>query len=111
MWMNRRDVARWGRFVRRSVADRDRFSLESWLTEARVRVAITSDPVLRCDPALDDVVVEEGNVTVMTSSASWPDAITHLNGLRKVKGVADVTAEPGALVGGVHVSIDGFPVV
>jgi hypothetical protein len=111
LWMNRRDAARWARFARRSIAGRDQLTLDSWLTEARVRAAITVDPVLRADPGLDDVVVDDGRVTVRTNSASWPDEATHLNGLRKVKGVADVSCEPGVLIGGVRVTADGVPVV
>jgi hypothetical protein len=108
--MNRRDAARWARFARRSVAERDQLTLQSWLTEARVRAAITIDPVLRADPGLEDVVVAGGKVTVRTTSMSWPDEATHLNGLRKVKGIADVSCEPGSLIGGVRVTADGFPV-
>ncbi|MDO8362645.1 MAG: hypothetical protein Q7V88_07095 [Actinomycetota bacterium] len=111
LWVNRRDVARWLRFARRSVAQRDKFDLQTWLTEARVRAAITVDPVLRCDPDLDDVVVEDGNVTIRTASMSWPDSVTHLNGVRKVKGVADVRCEPGELVGGTRVTSYGVPVI
>ena len=111
VWMNRRDAARWWRFARRSIDRRDELDLHTWLTEARVRAAVTLDPVLRCDPGLDDVVVDDGNVTVRTASASWPDAATHLNGLRKVKGVANVWCEPGALLGGVRVTTDGVPVI
>jgi hypothetical protein len=111
LWMNRRDVARWLRFGQRSIAQRDQLSFASWLTEARVRAAISIDPVLRCDPGLDDVVVEDGSVTLRTGSASWPDTVTHLNGLRKVKGVANIACEPGVLIGGVRIGTDGAPVL
>jgi hypothetical protein len=97
LWLNRRDVARWLRFVQRSVAARDEFDLHSWLVEARVRAAVTSDAVLRSDPSLSDVVVEDGTVTVHLA-ASGRDAIGRLNALRKVKGVADVWCVPNELV-------------
>jgi len=94
VWMNRRDATRWLKFAARSVAQRDQLDLHSWATEARVRMAITTDPVLRCDPDLDDVVVNGGAVTVRTApSSKWEDG-PHLHALRKVKGVADVWCEP-----------------
>jgi hypothetical protein len=102
--MNRRDVARWARFARRTAKRRDRGDLASWMTEARVRAAISLDPVLRRDPVLDDVVVADGRVEIHTASTTWPDIETHVNGLRKVKGVAEVRCEPGARIDGVHVS-------
>jgi len=111
LWMNRRDVVRWTRFASRSVSLRDELTFDTWWTEARVRAAITMDPVLRNDPDLDDVEVSDGRVTVRTSSASWPDAVTHINSLRKVKGVAEVACEPGALLGGIRVATDGTPVI
>ena len=93
-WMNRRDVARWARFGARSIAERDRFDLHEWLTEARVRAAITTDPVLRCDPRLDDVVVAQGKVIIRSRPVEAAHTDPHLDTLRKVKGVADVTWFP-----------------
>lgn len=96
VWMNRRDAARWWRFAARSVADRRRFDLSAWMTEARVRAAVTADPVLRADPDFDDVEVHQGEVTVRTAgTANW-DAGAHLDTLRKVKGVTQVSCQPGA---------------
>jgi hypothetical protein len=111
LWTNRRDVARWARFARRSSTRRDRGDLASWMTEARVRAAISLDPMLRRDPSLDDVVVEDGRVSIRTASATWPDVATHVNGLRKVKGVADVRCEPGRLIGDVPVPADDVATV
>jgi len=96
LWINRRDVARWGRFVGRSISNRDQLDLHSWMTEARVRAAITTDPVIRCDPDLDDVVVEGSNVTIHTNSHTG-DVAPHLDALRKVKGVAKVWCAPTSL--------------
>lgn len=94
VWMNRRDAARWLRFGARSIARRDQLDLQTWLTEARVRAAITTDPVLRCDPDLDDVEIANGKVTVRTGGVANWNAGTHLDALRRVKGVAHVACMP-----------------
>ncbi|MEQ1701086.1 MAG: hypothetical protein ABMA25_13310 [Ilumatobacteraceae bacterium] len=94
VWMNRRDAARWLRFGTRSVQQRDDFDMKSWLTEARLRAAVTADPVLRSDPDFDDIEVHEGEVTVRTAgTANW-DTGNHLDALRRVKGVAHVACRP-----------------
>ena len=91
-WMNRKDIARWTEFVRRSVRQRRMLSLSDLLTEAKVRLALTADPVLRRDPALQDLAVHDGVVTLMTATPAWPDSAAHINRLKQVKGIADVKA-------------------
>jgi hypothetical protein len=91
-WMNRKDVVRWTEFIRRAVQQRESRPLSEWITEAKVRMAVTSDPVLRRDPTLKDVAVNDGVVTLLTSTAAWPDSGAHVRRLTRVKGVADVTA-------------------
>ena len=91
-WVNRKDVVRWSEFLRRVVQQRHSRSLSEWITEAKVRAAVTSDPVLRRDPALKDVTVNDGVVTLLTSTAEWPDSGAHVRRLTKVKGIADVNA-------------------
>jgi hypothetical protein len=89
-WVNRKDVVRWFEFLRRAVEQRDSRPLSEWLTEAKVRAAVTSDPVLRRDPALKDVSVDGGIVTLLTTTPEWPDSGAHVRRLSRVKGVDDV---------------------
>lgn len=91
-WVNRKDVTRWTEFLRRAVRQRQTRPLSEWITEAKVRLAVTADPVLRRDPALKDVAVNDGVVTLLTNTAAWPDSAGHVRRLSRVKGVADVTA-------------------
>jgi len=91
-WVNRRDLARWAEFARRAVLQRESKPMSEWVTEAKVRAAVTSDPVLRRDPSLKDVAVRDGVVTLLTSSPAWPSSNEHLRRLKRVKGVADVTS-------------------
>jgi hypothetical protein len=91
-WVNRKDVVRWSEFLRRAVLQRPSRPLSDWVTEAKVRAAVTADPVLRRDPALKDLSVRDGVVTLMTTTAAWPDSGEHVRRLKRVKGIADVTA-------------------
>lgn len=91
-WVNRKDVVRWSEFLRRAVLQRQTRPLSEWITEAKVRVAVSSDPVLRRDPALKDLAVRDGVVTLLTSTAAWPDSGAHVRRLKRVKGIADVTS-------------------
>lgn len=91
-WVNRKDIVRWSEFLRRAVLQREARPLSEWITEAKVRVAVTSDPVLRRDPTLKDITVRDGVVTLLTSSASWPDSGAPVRRLKRVKGIADVTS-------------------
>ncbi|MDP9464504.1 MAG: hypothetical protein M3P52_07770 [Actinomycetota bacterium] len=92
-WVNRKDVARWSEFLRRAVLQRQTRPLSEWITEAKVRVAVSSDPVLRRDPTLKDVEVRDGVVTLLTSTAAWPDSGSHVQRLKRVKGIADVKSQ------------------
>jgi hypothetical protein len=91
-WVNRKDVARWSEFVCRAIRQRQSRPLSEWITEAKVRAAVTSDPVLRRDPALKDLAVNDGVVTLLTSTAAWPDSAAHVRRLTRIKGIADVKA-------------------
>ncbi len=95
-WVNRKDLHRWTEFVRRAVNQRRTRPVSELITEARVRAAVTADPVLRRDPALADVAVHDGVVTLLTRTPAWPDSGDHLKRLKRVKGIADVTAVPQA---------------
>ena len=95
-WVNRKDLGRWAEFVRRSVRQRPSRPLSDLITEARVRAAVTSDPVLRRDPALEDIAVRDGVVTLLTRTSAWPDSGDHVKRLKRVKGIAEVTAVPAA---------------
>ncbi|HEY7625772.1 MAG TPA: hypothetical protein VH761_01845 [Ilumatobacteraceae bacterium] len=91
-WMNRKDLARWAEFIRRAIRQRRALSLSDLITEAKVRFALTSDPVLRRDPALKDLAVRDGVVTLLTNTPAWPDSAAHVKRLKQVRGIADVTA-------------------
>ena len=91
-WVNRKDVVRWSDFLRRAVAQRRTRPMSEVITEAKVRMAVTADPVLRRDPALKDVAVNDGVVTLLTSAEEWPNAGAHVRRLTRVKGVAGVTS-------------------
>lgn len=95
-WVNRKDLGRWSDFLRRAVRQRQTRPLSELITEARVRAAVSSDPVLRRDPALDDVAVRDGVVTLLTHTSAWPDSAEHVKRLRRVKGIAEVNALPVA---------------
>ena len=91
-WVNRKDVARWTEFVRRAIVQRRTRPVSEWITEAKVRAAVTADPVLRRDPALKDLAVNDGVVTLLTSTEAWPNSEAHVKRLTRIKGISDVTA-------------------
>jgi hypothetical protein len=94
-WANRVDVKRWLAFGRRAVDQRKSRPLSEVLTEAKVRAAVSANPLLRRDATLQDVVVDNGVVTLITNTASWPDS-RQTRRLKKVKGIADVVARTSA---------------
>lgn len=91
-WVNRKDIVRWSEFLRRAVLQQQTRPLSEWITEAKVRLAVSCDPVLRRDPTLRDIAVSDGVVTLLTTSATWPDSGAPVRRLKRVKGVADVTS-------------------
>jgi len=91
-WVNRKDVLRWVNFAKRAVRQRNARPVADLVTEAKVRAAVTSDPVLRRDPALTDLAVHDGVVTLLTSSTGWPDQENHVRRLLRIKGITDVKA-------------------
>jgi hypothetical protein len=94
LWSNRRDVKRWAEFGRRAVQERDRRPFSDLVTEAKVRAAVSRDPLLRRDDALEDLRVENGVVTMLTNTAGWPDPRDQMVKLKQVKGITDVTSRP-----------------
>jgi len=81
---------RWFSFLRRAASNRTQ-PLSETIKEARVRAAVSADPMLRRDPAIDDLSYDAGVVTLRTSAPSWPDRDRLLRRLRSVPGVTDVT--------------------
>jgi hypothetical protein len=98
LWANRRDVARWARFVKRAAVPATRPKPEDLKLEAKVRAAITGDPLLRADPSIRDVRVHDG-VVVLETPAEWhnkPLAFTRLmqvNGVESVHTAADAAEQ------------------
>lgn len=95
IWANRHDVERWRRFAVRAFHDRRPERRDDLLTEARVRLAITTDPVLRRDQSLDDVVVLDGVVTLFTRTPNWRPA-DPMERIERVKGVTTVAPRNAA---------------
>lgn len=91
-WSNRRDLERWLSFGKRVIGQRPQH-LPDLLTEAKVRLVVTRDPQLRHDPALADLRVDGGVVTLMTTTAGWPDPRDQLWRIRRTSGVTDVVSE------------------
>jgi hypothetical protein len=90
--VNRNDVRRWASFAKRAVADRHERPFAEVLTEARVRAAVTADPVLRREQSLKDVSVHDGTVTLITNEGTWPHHGEEFSRLKRVKGISDVTS-------------------
>jgi hypothetical protein len=92
LWANRVDVRRWARFAVRAVRERGRRPLSDVVTEMKVRAAVSSDPLLRRDQALDDLRVDDGVVTLLTTTAGWPDPRDQMVKIKQVRGITDVTS-------------------
>ena len=92
LWANRRDVLRWSRFIARAFRERKSRPLGEILTEARVRLAVSSDSKFRRDPALNDLTVENGIVTLLINPASWPDFQDRSCDIKRIKGIVDVAS-------------------
>lgn len=92
-WANRDDLRRWLKFIRRSVDQRNSRTFSDFATEFRVRAAVSASPILRRDPALKDLVVHNGVVTVLTTTDVWPDPHNNqIHRLKCVKGISEVTS-------------------
>lgn len=89
LWSNRRDVLRWSRFAKRVAGPTTRPRRSDLLTEARVRAAISMDPLLRHDAALKDVLVRDGVARVQTD-ATWRNRSIGVHRIEQVTGVAAV---------------------
>ncbi len=89
-WTNRRDVSRWWRFLKRATIGRRGRPISDVLTEAKVRLAITTDPTLRRNKSFDDLSVDDGVVTLHTSASGWPDSGDQIDRLKQIKGITDV---------------------
>lgn len=92
IWANRRDLQRWVRFGLRALRERETRPLDDLVMEAKVRAAVTADPFLRRDEALEDVRVEDGVVMLLTRTAGWPDPRDQMARLKRIEGVTDVTS-------------------
>jgi hypothetical protein len=94
LWSNRQDARRWGSFVGDVLRRPKERSARALLSEARVRAAVTRDPILRRDPMLTDVNLTDGLVTLSSSSDAWQPRADRLDRLKKVKGVDVMTQHP-----------------
>jgi hypothetical protein len=89
LWANRRDVARWARFLRRAGSRNMRPTKQDLMLEARVRASLSSDPLLRQDPSIRDVRVRDG-VVVLETPREWHNKGLAVTRLAQVKGVESV---------------------
>ncbi len=92
-WANRHDLTRWARFAKRAASERRTRPLSDLLTEAKVRMAVSTDPLLRRDKALQDLNVNDGVVTLLTATPGWPDPRDQTWRIKRVKGITDVRSE------------------
>ena len=94
LWERRVDAARWGRFAKRLATEpASRPTKDDLITELRARAAIASDPELRNDRALTDVLVRDG-VVVLGAPDQWRHRARAIALLETVKGVRAVHAIP-----------------
>ena len=91
-WANRVDLRRWLRFARRALDERSTRGMSELFTEAKVRVAVSADPLLRRDPSLDDIAVRDGVITLLTNTPAWPNTSDRTLRLMKLKGISHVTS-------------------
>ncbi len=94
-WANRDDLRRWLTFIRHVIDQRETRTIHDLVAEFRVRVAISANPVLRRDPAIKDLSVHDGVVTLLTTTTTWPDPLNdQIFQIRSVKGISEVTSRP-----------------
>ncbi len=56
-------------------------------------MAVSTDPLLRRDKALQDLNVNDGVVTLLTATPGWPDPRDQTWRIKRVKGITDVRSE------------------
>lgn len=86
-WANRQDLRRWINFAKDALNEREQRPMAEILTEAKVRAAVSMDPVLRRDPELRDLAVRNGVVTLFTTEPGGRDRFARL---ARVKGITRV---------------------
>ena len=89
-WTNRQDLKRWYDFAVNAVRERNHRPLSDLTTEAKVRAAVSMDTLLRRDPALKDLSVRDGVLTVYADLPGWRGAGDRVDRLARVKGVTRV---------------------
>lgn len=92
LWANRVDLKRWTTFARRALTERRNRPPGELLTEARVRLAISVDPMLRNDRQLKDLTVNNGTLALLTTTSSWSQPAGRTKRLSAIKGVNEVTS-------------------
>ncbi len=97
VWSNRRDLMRWVSFAKRAVATTTRPSSADLKSEARVRLSVSLDPILRRDAALKDLRVRDGVVTLQ-SPVGWANRGIAVTRLEQINGIESVhtTSDLGA---------------
>ncbi len=94
-WANRDDLRRWVKFIRLAIDERKIRTIPDLFTEVRVRAAVSANPLLRRDPALIDLTVKSGVVTLLTADADWPEPHNNqIRRLKNVKGISEVISRP-----------------
>lgn len=94
-WANRDDLRRWVKFIRLAIDQRKTRTIPDLFTEVRVRAAVSANPLLRRDPALIDLTVKNGVVTLLTADAEWPEPHNNqIRRLKSVKGISEVISRP-----------------
>jgi hypothetical protein len=99
-WANRQDLRRWAGFVTRAVQQRNTRPMSDFVTEAKVRAALSMDPLLRRDPELRDLAVRDGVITLFANRSDWPGSRDHLDKLSRVKGISHVETTATAVTPG-----------
>ena len=89
LWANRRDALRWAKFAKRAASGGTRPTAADLKLEARVRLSLSLDPVLRQDASLQDVRVRNGVVTLQ-SPDGWHNRGIAVKRLGQINGVESV---------------------
>ncbi|HEY4333444.1 MAG TPA: hypothetical protein VGM78_12765 [Ilumatobacteraceae bacterium] len=89
LWANRRDVMRWAKFAGRAALPSKRPSRADLALEAKVRLAVSADPLLRGDASIRDIRVHDG-VVVLESPAAWHNKALAITRIAQISGVESV---------------------